>query len=189
MKKARAGLIAAATLLLVLLSMLGCGGDDVGAAREQMKKADDMLPGLKASFDGLTEDLRAGLTALNAELAEGKVPDAAALFSPVYAALDEHAAALDDVKAEYGMIGDLTGVDDYVEYADLRIAQLDADARGVTATREYLEATAEIMRSGSPDPDEWLKTAEEFAAEMDDLGRKVRELAAQATELQKDKKL
>ena len=115
-------LLLCGTLVLATLAT-GCTTATT-EAREFMEQGDAILTGLGPVIDTMYE----GLWALSGEIIEGQVTsssqyESASVF--VRADNDEYKRQLDNAKGEFEKILKLNGVDDYAEYAQLRLDAIE----------------------------------------------------------------
>ncbi|MBU4193757.1 MAG: hypothetical protein L6427_12555 [Actinomycetia bacterium] len=152
-------------------------------AREFMEQGDVILSGLGLKIDSMFE----GLWGLSKEIAEGKIAsgsryESAAVF--VSADNDEYKRQLDNAKGEFEKILKLDGMDDYAEYAQLRLDSIENAYRfsdALSATLDDISGVVVRIESGE------LAGGEAIATELDQvllvLQEKDKEISAEAAAL------
>ena len=109
----------------LVLATLAAGCDTATAeAREFMERGDTILTELGPVIDTMYE----GIVELSGEIIEGEITsssqyESASVF--VRADNDEYKRQLDDAKGEFEKILELDGMDDYAEYAQLRLDAIE----------------------------------------------------------------
>ncbi|MBU4175336.1 MAG: hypothetical protein KKB90_04100 [Actinobacteria bacterium] len=168
----------------LVLATLAAGCDTATAeAREFMERGDAILTGLGPVIDTMYE----ALWALRGEIIEGRITsssqyESASVF--VRADNDEYKRQLDDAKGEFEKILELNGVDDYAEYAQLRLDAIE-NAYGfsnvVSTTLDGIGNVVSRIEAGE------LAGSEAIAAALEPLllglVEKDKEVSARATEL------
>lgn len=147
-------LVVAVALVLVVslgLALTGCGGDS-SKAKEYINNADAIIDEvgensaeMEAQIDTIFTDLAAGEVTSSAkadELAEGLAD-----------ATDDLITKADEAKVELQKIASLEGVDEYQEYALLRISVIDDITELIQLTEKFLTDLGQVLvaaESGQP---------------------------------------
>lgn len=177
--------------IVAIMMIAGCG-DTTSTARGYIKNGDSLMSQVDQKAPEWARQFNAAFAYLSGQLENGQPPDAAK-FEKDARELDaltgEIAKAAAGARAEYEKIKSLSGVPDYVAYADLQIeaaGAVDAIAKKLTA---FLDSTVQLLNSGTLNPIEFGGEAEQVGAEIKTLSDQVDQARAKAEELKKEKKL
>ena len=133
-------LIIAAVIIVTMLLLSGAG--DTSKAKEYMLKGDKLTKQLKEESQTWNKDVSSSMS---------KVSDVTAYQAGIDKA-KAGAASLSktasEVKAEFEKIKGLNGVDNYVKYADLQIAEVDNYQELMTKTNAFLDKVLALVKSG-----------------------------------------
>jgi flagellar basal body-associated protein FliL len=197
-KKTMIGIIIGVVSLLVVVAvvlvlvLVVFKGDDTAKAKEYMKKGDEKRQSLadKAtavgdSIDKLFNDLKAGTITTSQDFNKSA--------ETIKADISDVESAAEEARSDFEKIKDLNGVEDYKEYATLRIESLDAGLEILKAEQEFLDYTGEFLASieasGSTDTSAYEQKANEYGQEITDLIDKGKSASDKAANLKKEKKL
>lgn len=116
-----------------------------------------------------------------------------AAVGPIEAMADDVLENADRTASEYRKIDELSGVDDYKEYADIMLEAIDTGEEAIAITLRMLKTARDIMSAveqGQPIDDATIMSSlEQDAQEVEDLGAELDELEMEALELKNDKDL
>lgn len=179
MKKA---IIPGLVLLLLLVSLTvaaGCGGGNTGQAKEYIKLA-DQINSERGSKN--TELLNAWKT-----VRETDDPTARkTAWDESQGIYNEVESLIKEEKAEYEKIKKLTGVEDYVKYADLKIQALDAFDGSLKATNDFLQ---KLYNDEFGSQQEKEAALQQYQVDADKLQKENEQADKEAEQLKKDKNL
>jgi len=131
-------IIAAAIIVAVLLS----SGGDTSKAKEYMLKGDKLTKQLKEETQTWSKDLSSSMSEAS------DVTTYQAGIDKATAGAANLSKTASKVKAEFEKIKSLNGVDDYVKYADLQIAQMDNFQELMTKTNDFFDKVLAMVKSG-----------------------------------------
>jgi hypothetical protein len=94
---------------------------------------------------------------------------------------------IDKAREEYKNITGLQGVDDYVKYAELRLAQLDKIQEMLNKTDEYLQKKVAVI--DSEDLSGLAGIEEQYSAEISSISDEVQKIDEEAAKMKNDKRL
>jgi valyl-tRNA synthetase len=187
-------LISIVALVLVgvlAFALAGCGGGSEATAKEYMENGDEIIDGLEEE----SEDLESVLNTVFTELSTGNVTSSEVVNGMIDDLDKTSADALKEAekaKAEFEKILDLEGVDDYKEYAELRIAVIDGIESLIKETGNYLSSLSEVLTDAEQgqqvDLDSVQSGAEKFFAKIMSLQEQVTEDGEKADELARELK-
>ena len=170
-------IIAAAIIVAVLLS----SGGDTSKAKEYMLKGDKLTKQLKEETQTWSKDLSSSMS----EASDVTTYQAGIDKAKVGAASLSRTAG--DAKAEFEKIKGLNGVDNYVKYADLQIAELDNLQELMTKTDVFLDKVLALVRSGDVAGIE--SAGKTYADEASKIVAENKKLDEEAQKILADKKL
>lgn len=130
-----------AAVIIVAMLLLGSVGN-ASKAKEYMLKGDKLTKQLKEEAQTWNEDLSSSMSKASDETAFQAGIDKAKAGA---ASLSKTAS---EVKAEFEKIKGLNGVDNYVKYADLQIAEVDNYQELMTKTNAFLDKVLALVKSG-----------------------------------------
>ena len=157
------------------------GGDDTGKAKEYMLKGNKLTKQLKEEAQTWTEDLSSSMSEASDETAFQAGIDKAKAGA---ASLSKSAS---DAKAEFEKTKGLNGVDNYVKYADLQIAELDNFQELMTRTNVFLDKVLALVKSG--DVAGLQSVGEAYTDETKEVVAENKKLDEEAQKIAADKKL
>ena len=157
----RKALVVAMVVLLTasMLAVAGCG--DTSKAQEYMKNGDDATIELESYTKKAEKGIDEFLIELGVDLT---ISDTSAFETAVDTAneqIDNLIAEAKKGKAEYEKILDLEGVDDYKEYANLRINALDNTVTVLEGLQDLLNQLVKASAHGKSLTDELKSWTEE----------------------------
>ncbi|MFH1150930.1 MAG: hypothetical protein V1748_10705 [Actinomycetota bacterium] len=130
-------------LAVAALGLAGCG--NTGAAKEQMETAD-------AAYTAVQKDLETLNATLTTVLGGAATGDFSKLTPEVIAGaqatIKKAQEALPKVAEEYKAISDMSGVADYVTYADKMVGTIDEDLGALLQGKSIVEALAPLATAG-----------------------------------------
>ncbi|RJP28409.1 MAG: hypothetical protein C4536_12545 [Actinobacteria bacterium] len=194
MKRAVVVFLVAALALSMLAVLAGCGSDaDKDEAMQLMKSGDAYMAEVKQ----MTKDLEAEQTDLAAAALEGDMSAisgeaGAALQEMVMGILDAIAENLEAASAEYEKIIALSGVQDYKDYANKMIEAIGVYMEQLDYTGQLVDMLTEALAAMAAGEDidiiSLMMDSEELK-KVGELGQEGDALAAEAKQIQEDKKL
>ncbi|MBN2168746.1 MAG: hypothetical protein JW738_05835 [Actinobacteria bacterium] len=174
--------------LLVLLP--GCGGDQK-KAEEYMDAGDKIISEIKGESEEL-EGLGNEITGLINAIFTEQVPTSTSMkekadqFEELKTSILEQA---EKAKNEYSKILDLSGVEDYKEYAELAIGRIETMEdlyENVGLMLDDIVATLEQHESGATvDAEAFAASLQDYFDEIEKLGEKAEEMKGKLEELNK----
>jgi hypothetical protein len=182
MKKLLAFLVAAA-FLSSLVAPAGCGGDKA-KAQEYMDSGDGLLTSLSVSY----AEIGSQANALISEYGTG-TPDAAdvkAKMDAISGMISEGQTSAQEAGADYTQIMQLRGVQDYAQYAEIRLEML-RKLNDVNALLGQMLSLIENSNSAgqAPDPVQLQELANEIGNTEDEMSA----LDRQASDFKSEKNL
>lgn len=199
MKRRLVPVIALFLIAALALTVFGCGGgsggDDTAKAKEYMEKADQMVEDIKTESEDIESKMEDSFPEISADASYDEVM---AAFEQAMDALDEEMGKLEDqadeAEAEYKKIADLSGVDDYKEYASIRIEQIGIFKEIIDITKGLYEDLYEMMQKWATNPPadpetEMFEFYSSFMDEASSLNAELEDLDDQAEDLKKEKDL
>jgi Sec-independent protein translocase protein TatA len=186
------GALVAVAIVLVLVLVV-FKGDDTGKAKEFMKKADAALKKVEKQ----AEDVSSSLSDLGNEMQAGNIASSQAYN----ASADKIKSDISDIKdeaetakGEYEDIKGLgEGVQDYKEYADLRIEEIDNGLELLGLEEEFIDYTGSFLSSieagTQVNTDEYMSKLQEYVEDLTALGTKLSTASEKADALKEDKNL
>ncbi len=179
-------LLLVGTMALFLL-LPGCGGDK-GKAKEYMEKGDETIEGLESTSATLESDIDELINGLIA--GESGASEFKSGADEVISNIDGLVTESKKAKAEYEKISGLKGVDDYEEYADLRIEAIDNAGVMMTKLKELLSNLQDLVQEGQPvDQTALMTEITKWSEENQELVEEGVDLSEKADKLKTDKNL
>lgn len=181
--------VVAVSLVLVAslgLALTGCGGD-TGKAKEYIKNADAIIEEVEKNSGDMEEQFQV----IGTELSSGDITSAQAkkLAEDMEAATEDLIAEAQEAAKELAKVSELENVDDYQEYAELRISVIEGIIALIEETESYLTDLSQTLaaaESGQPvDEEAFLTKSNDFAARMGELQEQIETDGEKADELQK----
>jgi hypothetical protein len=182
MKKLLAFLVAAA-FLFSLFALAGCGGDKA-KAQEYMESGDSIMTGLSISY----AEIGSQVNALISEYGKG-TPDPAdvkAKMDTINGLISDGEAGAQEAGADYTQIMQMKGVQDYAQYAEIRLEML-RKLNDVNALLGQMQSLIDKSRSAgqAPDPAQLQELANEIGNTEDEMSA----LDRQASDFKSEKNL
>ncbi|MBU4241524.1 MAG: hypothetical protein L6427_09795 [Actinomycetia bacterium] len=143
MKRYFVMVLALCLAIAMVVALPGCGGD-TGKAKEYINNAYKLIEDIEANSDEMEEQFDTIFT----ELAGGEVTSSAKaeeLADGLTDATEKSLKTASEAKAELEKVASLEGVEDYKEYALLRISVIDGIIELIEQTEKYLKDLAEIL--------------------------------------------
>lgn len=134
------------TLVIMLVAIVavllpGCGGD-TKQAKQYMQQGDKLVQKLQ-------EEANTWQGAVSSSMSNVSDPTAfQAAIDKAKASATSLSKTAGEAKAEFEKIKGLNGVDDYVKYADLQIAQMDNFQELMTKTNDFFDKVLAMVKSG-----------------------------------------
>jgi len=181
--------IAAVVLILVFVVFKG---NDTAKAKEYMKYGDEKRQSVATqatavgdSIDKLFNDLKDGAVTTSQDFNKRA--------ETIKTDIGDVESATEEARSDFEKIKDLNDVEDYKEYATLRIESIDAGLEILKKEQEFLDYTGEFLASieasGSTDISAYEQKANEYGQEITDLVDKGKSASDKAENLKKDKNL
>ena len=142
-------LVVAVALMLVVslgLALTGCGGD-TSKAKEYINNADAIIEEVGEN----SSEMETQIDTIFTELAGGEVTSSAKadeLAKGLADATDDLITKANEAKVELQKIASLEGVDEYQEYALLRISVIDNITEFIQSTEKYLNDFSKTLAAG-----------------------------------------
>ena len=142
-------LVVAVALVLVVslgLALTGCGGD-TGKAKEYINNAGVIIE----EVEGESSEMEAQIETIFTELESGEVNSSARadeLAKGLADASDDLISKANEAKLELEKVASLEGVDEYQEYALLRISVIDNITEFIQSTEKYLNDFSKTLAAG-----------------------------------------
>lgn len=111
-------------LTITVFCATGCGSNEA-KAEDYMKKGDELSNSLEALTRNAKDDATGLVTALGLDLMAASAGEWESSAGEVEAKVDQWIKDAKEAKVEYEKILDLSGVEEYKKYAELRIKALD----------------------------------------------------------------
>lgn len=155
MKKAMVILIAV-LLTVTLAALSGCGEGD--QAKEYMEKGDELSVNMKEFIDSAKDDIGELLVDLGVDLATTGTVDSQKVIDEAKSQIDSMIDDGEKAIAEYEEILDLDDVQDYKDYANLRIDAIDSTSKVLDSVKDLLDKIASAEGKSAQDVmTDWLK--------------------------------
>ncbi|MFW6113733.1 MAG: hypothetical protein ACOC78_02285 [Actinomycetota bacterium] len=175
-----AGLI----LVVAMLSLLtGCGSDATSEAKEYMQAGDSMVSDIEGEAEKLMNDMSEAFYEVT-DLES--FTDAVDEVKSRTAELSENA---DEALAEYEKMEGLEDVENYKEYAELRIESGTIYKQMLQAIDSFLDRMLAEVESGAPDEEAINEIAQLFQEEMGTLSSQMEGIENAAEELKEEENL
>ena len=188
------GVIALLVIVAVVLVLVFVvfKGNDTAKAKEYMNKGDEKRQSVAdkgtAVFDSIEKlfsDLKAGTLTTSQDFNDRA--------ETIKTDIGDVKSAAEEARGDFEKIKDLNDVEDYKEYATLRIESIDAVLEILNKEQEFLDYTGEFLASieasGSTDTSAYEQKADEYGQEFTDLNNKGESASEKAEALKKEKKL
>jgi CHASE1-domain containing sensor protein len=130
---------------LSLVALAGCGGN-TKQAQDLTKTADDAYAKIKTQLDSLQSQLTPVLGGAITGNVSGVTPT---VLAGATTAMDAVLAQMPAVKADYQKVTALSGVPDYVSYADAMIKAIDASDAALTESKNFITSLIPLVQSGN----------------------------------------
>ena len=133
-------LIPVVVLLIIPLLLVGCGNANAGKAKEYMKSADSEFE--NANMSNFASEIKSVVDASSTLHLSNSVFSWPLKSNQVVKAselTDKTEAQLNTAEAEYTKITDLSGVKDYVDYADTMIKAIDDYLEAIKTAKSMLD--------------------------------------------------
>lgn len=166
------------TIVAVLLP--GCGGD-TKQAKQYMQQGDKLVQKLQEEASTWAGDVSSSMSNLSDQAAYQ------AAIDKVKASATNLSKTAGEAKAEFEKIKGLTGVDDYVKYADLQIEALDKFQTIITKTNSFFGQVAAMVKSN--DITGITSVEKTSSDELEKLNEDINKLDGEAQKLKTDKNL
>ena len=144
MKRYFVMVVALCLAIAMVVALPGCGGD-TGRAKEYINNANKIIEDIEADSDEIQKEQ---FDTIFTELAGGEVTSSAKaeeLADGLTDATEKSLKTASEAKAELEKVASLEGVEDYKEYALLRISVIDGIIELIEQTEKYLKDLAEIL--------------------------------------------
>ena len=135
----------ALALCLAAVAAVGCGGN-TSQAKKDMQAADKAYAAVKTQMDALGTQLT---TVLGGAVSGNFSQLTPAVVATANASVTKILAELPPVKADYQKITALTGVPDYVAYANGMIKTIDLDQSSLTAGKKLIDDLTPLVAAGN----------------------------------------
>lgn len=182
MKRLLSVILLAVLIAGLLLSMVGCGGD-TKQAKEYMKEADKLSDKVESSMGELQSELSGAFT---------NVSDVES-YKAAVAGVKEITGRLmkesEEAVSAYEKIDSLKGVDDYKEYANLKIEAGETFQEMLKTTDDFLDELEKMVVDGTITDEIGNSMLETFEADMADLTDTLEKADEKADALKSEKKL
>ncbi len=154
-------------LAISMLATIGCGGD-TGKAKEYMKAGDDLSIKMESFSENATSDVEDLLIDLGVDLAVTGTVEFKKITDEAKKMSDELNQESKKAKVEYGKILDLSGVEEYKEYANLRIKAINNTSSVLESLKGLLgelESSEEEGKEPKQAASDWAKDNKEVLAD------------------------
>jgi hypothetical protein len=185
MKKLGVLMLVLAMVLVTVASLAGCGGNkNKDTAKQYMTAGDaEYDKGVKAY-----EQMQAAQADAVTKLMGGQTTDMDAMLQALKTAGDAMRTSFTAAKVEYQKILPLTGVDDYVTYANMQIEVIDLYIDLLDAGDTFLTQVLALFTSGqTPDVMSILQSPEMM--NLQQIGTDIQKLEKEAKNFKSEKKL
>jgi len=170
-------------LVAVLSLVIGCGGNDTSNAKEYMQEGDRLVSEIEANSQALMEDISDVFY---------QVSDIESFMQAVEEAKDLTAQLRDQADegiAEFKKIAGLEGVQDYKDYADLKVQAGEKYKEMLDTIDEFLDEMTDLLESGTADEEAINELVQSFQTEIEELGSEMDDIESEAEALKEDKNL
>ena len=130
---------------LAVIAAAGCGGN-TSQAKTDMKTADTAFAAVKTQMDALGTSLTTVLGGAVSGNFSALTPQ---VIDTAETTINGILAQIPKVKADYEKIAGLSGVPDYVAYADAMIKTLGLDAASLTAGKKLIDDIKPMVQAGN----------------------------------------
>jgi hypothetical protein len=137
--------VLALALCAAAVAAVGCGGNS-SQAKTDMQAADKAYAAVKTQMDALGNSLT---TVLGGAVSGNFSQLTPATLQSAGAGIDKILGELPAVKADYQKITKLTGVPDYVSYANAMIKTVDLDQASLSAGRKLITDITPLVQAGN----------------------------------------
>lgn len=179
--------VAMLVTVAMVISMMGCGGD-TGKAREYMNQGDEYWTEAASASESMQENLNTLVT----DLANGEYTSSADFKGDADDVIEETEEVIDGAKkakAEYEKIKALSGVEDYVEYADLMIEAADKGTKAGNEIVDFLDKLSDTVAAEEAGQAYDYSFVSSDSEAISELGEDIEDLETQAQELKSQKNL
>jgi len=132
-----------------LLALPGCGGD-AAKAKEYMEKGDEYSVELKDYVENASDNVTDLLVSLGVDLAVTGTVEFETVAEQARKNIGQLRNAGGKAVAEYEKIEDLSGVEDYKEYAELRIKSLNEIGNLLEKAEDLISQLEKASAAGEP---------------------------------------
>lgn len=130
-------------LAVAVLGVAGCG--NTGKAKEQMQEADAAYTAIQKELEGLNTTL---MTVLGGAATGDFSKVNAQVITEAQATIKKAQEELPKVAEQYKAISDMSGVDNYVTYADMMVGTIEEDLGAIQEGKSIVEALAPLVQAG-----------------------------------------
>jgi len=138
-------LVVALALCAAVLAAVGCGGN-TSQAKTDTQAADKAYATVKTQMDALGNSLT---TVLGGAVSGNFSQLTPAVLASASADIDKILGELPTVKADYQKVASMTGVPDYVAYANAMIKTVDLDQASLAAGKKVITDITPMIQSGN----------------------------------------
>lgn len=181
---ARSVVVSLCILLLSACVVLPGCSDSKDMARKYIDQGDSILEDVQSESETLGESIQSVMDRLCMNLGTGGVPDSEQFKSEVDSLSEMFDRITEKAKAameEYSEVLDLSGVDDYVRYAELQIETIEI-MQGLTEKwRSFLYEVVEMLKDY--DQETFVAKYDEMINEMNRVNLRAADLQEEALEL------
>lgn len=167
----------------LLFAVVGCGSGDTKQAKEYTKEADELADKVESSMGELQSEMSSAFT--NVSDVDSYKAAVANVKEITARLMKESNEAVD----AYEKINGLNGVEDYKEYADLKIEAGETFQDMLTLTDDFLDELEKMVIDGTITEATGNSMLEKFETDMAELTDKLEETDQKADDLQEKKKL
>jgi uncharacterized lipoprotein YehR (DUF1307 family) len=177
--------LAVGSLVCVLSACLvvmlpGCGSSEKEKAQEYLRAGADQIQKIRTQAAEWQGQMISATGSTNSKTVKS-VADAVKLSA------QEMSGTIAKAKEEYRKITLLHGVDEYVAYAKLRLAQLDLMQEMLNKTDEFLTKKVAVVKS--EDLSSLADLEEQFSSEISGISNEVQRIDEKAAKMKKDERL